>query len=265
MREPRSILITGASSGIGAALARGYARPGTTLALGGRDPARLEDVAEQCRAAGATASWAARDVADRAGLAAWIAGADAAAPLDLVIANAGISAGTGGAGESPVQARRILAVNIDGVFNTLHPAIAHMIARPRPPGGVRGQLAIVSSLAAFRGFPGAPAYSASKAAVKAYGEALRGDLAPCGILVSVVCPGFVASPMTARNRFFMPFRVTAPRAAAIIARGLAGNRARIAFPWPLYAGAWIAGALPPALIDRVLVRLPKKSSERPEG
>lgn len=251
--HPASILITGASSGIGAALARAYARPGVRLALGGRDRGRLHKVAAACRAAGAEAQPAAVDVLERQAIAAWVAQADAARPLDLVIANAGISAGTGRGAESPEQARHILAVNLDGVVDTVLPALAAM----RPRG--RGQIAVMSSLAAFRGFPGAPAYCASKAAVRVWGEALRGHLAPQGIAVSVVCPGFVRSPMTAVNDFRMPFIVEADAAARVIRRGLARDRARIAFPWPLAAGMWLLAALPPGLIDRLLVRLPGKA------
>ncbi len=249
---PRAILITGASSGLGAALARLYAAPGVTLALTGRDAARLEASAAACRAAGAEVAAATLDVTDRAALADWIAGIDDAAPLDLVIANAGVSGGTEGGSEGDAQTRRIFAVNVEGVFNTVLPVVPRMRARGR------GQIALMASLAAFRGFPGAPAYSASKAAVKTWGEALRGSLRGDGIAVSVICPGFVRTPMTDVNPYPMPFLMDAERAARIIRRGLAANRARIAFPWPTYAVAWLLGAMPPALTDRLLGRLPEK-------
>ncbi len=250
--QPRSILITGGSSGLGAALARAYAAPGVTLALGGRDAGRLATVAAACRDAGAEAEARAVDVLDRAALSDWIAAADERAPLDLVIANAGISAGTGGAGESEVQIRRIMAINVEGAIDTVLPAVARMRARRR------GQVAVMASLAAFRGFPGAPAYCASKAAVRVWGEALRGHLHQDGIGVSVICPGYVETPMTAVNDFPMPMLMSAERAAGIIRRGLARNRARIAFPWPMYALVRLIAALPPAVSDRVLRRLPKK-------
>ncbi|MBI3708081.1 MAG: SDR family NAD(P)-dependent oxidoreductase [Proteobacteria bacterium] len=253
MRDPRAILITGASSGIGAALARTYARDGLFLALIGNDPTRTREIAETCRRQGAAVEHVALDVTDQTALAAWIATVDRAHPLDLVIANAGISAGTGGGGESEEQAHRILAVNIDGVLNTVFPALAGMIARRS------GQIALMSSLAGFRGFPGAPTYCASKAFVRIWGEALRGELARHGIGVSVICPGFVASRMTAVNTFRMPLLMHAERAAAIIVRGLARNRPRIAFPWRMYAGTRLLAALPPRLADFLLARLPKKS------
>jgi short-subunit dehydrogenase len=116
----------------------------------------------------------------------------------------------------------------------------------------------MSSLASFRGFPGAPAYCASKAAVRVWGEGLRGDMKPHGVEVSVVCPGFVVTRMTARNNFRMPFLMSAERAVAIIRKGLEADRARIAFPFRLYVGAWLMGVLPPGLTDGWLMQLPKK-------
>ena len=185
----------------------------------------------------------------------------AKAPLDLVIANAGISGGTGGGvgatGESDEQVRRIFAVNLDGVVNTVLPAAALMRAR-EPRDGVKGQIAIMSSLASFRGIPGVPTYCASKAAVRIYGEALRGALAGDGIEVSVICPGYVKTPMTAGNPYRMPFLMERSRAARIIKRGLAKGRARIAFPLRLYALVWLMAALPPALTDPLMRLGPKK-------
>ncbi|WP_119168821.1 SDR family NAD(P)-dependent oxidoreductase [Algihabitans albus] len=251
--DPKHILITGASSGIGAALARRYAGAGRRLTLTGRDAARLAGVAADCRAAGAEVAALTLDVTDRAATAQAIEAADRARPLDLLIANAGVSGGTGKAGAEPEeQARRIFATNLDGLLNSVQPAVALMTARGR------GQLGLMASLAAFRGFPGAPAYSASKAAVRVYGEALRGHLADKGVSVSVICPGYVKSPMTAVNAFPMPLLMEAERAAEIIAKGLARDRARIAFPRRLYALVWLLAALPPALIDPLLRRLPEK-------
>jgi short-subunit dehydrogenase len=117
----------------------------------------------------------------------------------------------------------------------------------------------MSSLASFRGFPGAPAYCASKAMVRVWGESLRGHLAPSGVGVSVICPGYVESPMTAVNTFPMPFLMSAEKAARIIRRGLSRNRARIAFPFPTYLAAWLLGSLSPGLTDPLLRRLPEKS------
>jgi short-subunit dehydrogenase len=246
------ILITGASSGIGTALALHYAAPGVTLSLIGRDPGRTDDIARRATAAGAETASACIDVEDTPALEAWMRARDGAKPLDLVVANAGVSAGTGGTGESAEQTRRIFAVNVGGVFNTVLPAIDLM--RPRR----RGQIAIMSSIAGFRGLPSAPAYCASKAAVRVWGEGLRGYLARDNIGVSVICPGFVESRMTAVNRFPMPFLMDAPKAAAIIARGLAANRGRISFPWPMTAMTWLLAVLPDALAGRVTAAMPGK-------
>lgn len=259
MRDPKSILITGGSSGIGEALALAYAAPGVVLALTGRNAARLEAVAEACRGRGATVVTGQIDVREAETLAAWIAAVDRDHPLDLVIANAGISAGTGTFGENARQARDILAVNLDGVVNTVLPALAAM--RPRR----RGQVAIMSSLAGFRGFPGAPAYCASKAAVRVWGEALRGMVRRDGIGVSVICPGYVRSPMTDRNDFPMPFLMSAERAPGIIRRELTADRARIVFPRRLFAAVWLLALLPPAWTDPLLARLPEKSARDQSG
>lgn len=252
MRNPHHIVITGASSGIGEALARTYACRGIRLSLTGRDPGRLETVATACRDRGAKVTGKAIDVRHRSAMAAWLGEIDADQPVDLVIANAGISAGTGSGTETEDQTRAILSANLDGVLNTVLPLIPAMTRRRR------GQIGLMSSLAGYRGFPGAPAYCASKAAVKVWGESLRGELADHGIAVSVICPGYVRSRMTAVNKFPMPFLINGDHAARIIAQGLERNRARIAFPWQMALAAWLVTTLPPAWTDAVMRRLPRK-------
>lgn len=249
---PASILITGASSGLGEALALAYAAPEVTLFLSGRDRQRLHDVADACRAKGAVVNALVINVTQSVPMATWIKQCDALRPLDLVIANAGISAGTGGGGESEDQTRAIFATNVEGVMNTVFPAISVMRGRRH------GQIAIMASLAGYRGLPGAPAYCASKAAVKAWGEGLRGHLAGDNIRVSVICPGFVTSRMTAVNTFKMPLLMDAGRAARIIIKGLAQNKGRIAFPWPMALGAWLTAALPNRIMEAIARRLPEK-------
>jgi NAD(P)-dependent dehydrogenase (short-subunit alcohol dehydrogenase family) len=155
----------------------------------------------------------------------------------------------------------VFRTNVDGVLNTVLPAIERL--RARPPGhkklGARGQIAIIASLSAFRGMPGSPAYSASKAAVKAWGEALAIRLKREGIAVSVICPGFVDTALTRRNPFRMPMLMTAAKAAGVIRRRLKRGDRRIAFPLPMYLGAWFLAVLPPFIADRILARLPTKS------
>ncbi|MFN3826402.1 MAG: SDR family NAD(P)-dependent oxidoreductase [Micavibrio sp.] len=254
MKSFRNILITGASSGIGEALALHLAAPAITLFLTGRDQDRLALVVEKCKAQGATCYHTVVNVKDQTSFANWISQMDSLAPIDLVIANAGVSSGTGGAqGLSWLAAEYdVFETNVMGVLHTIFPLIEKMAARKR------GQIALMSSLAAFNGWPGAPAYSASKAAVRYYGEALRGALGTYGVGVSVICPGFVESRMTAVNNYRMPFFMKAPQAAAIILQGLAQNRARIAFPLPTYIFSGLIGFLPAAAASALLSKMPPK-------
>ncbi|MCA3264834.1 MAG: SDR family NAD(P)-dependent oxidoreductase [Azospirillum sp.] len=248
----KSILITGGSSGLGEAMALELARPGMALALTGRDAARLAAVAEACRAKGAAVVAEPIDVADARALSGFMARVDASTPLDLVVANAGISAGTGGGIETPAQTAQILAVNVQGVVDTVQPALAAMGPRGK------GQIAILSSLAGFRGFPGAPTYCASKAFVRVWGESLRGDWGPRGIKINVICPGFVRSRITAKNDFKMPLLMEAGKAAKIMLSGLARDVPRIAYPRRMYWLVRLLAALPQRLLDAVLAKTPRK-------
>ena len=247
-----SILITGASSGIGEALAERYAAPGVFLALSGRDQTRLDDVAERCRSRDAAVSAKVIDVTNQQAIDKWISGIDHDHPLDLVIANAGVSADTSGLPETADRAARVLEINVQGVLNTILPVLPLMQERKS------GQVALMSSLAAFRGLPSAPAYSASKAWVRSYAEGLRGRYAPDGVGVSVICPGFVKSRITDHNTYKMPFFMDAPKAARIIEKGLSRNKSRIAFPYPMHFMVWLIQALPPSWSDRLLTDLPLK-------
>ena len=249
--DVRSILITGASSGIGAALAEAYAAPGVQLALGGQHIERLAAVADRCRQRGAAVNAANIDVTDAAALAAWVESADRAAPLDLAIANAGMQSGPwrDGAGETLAEARRVMDVNFGGACNTLYPVLAAM--RPRK----RGHIALVSSLAGLRGIPQSPAYSASKAALVIYGESLRSWLATEGITVSVVLPGFVDTRLSAKVVGPKPLMMSPERAAQIIRRGLAKKKRQIVFPYRLYVGLRLMRALPPTWVDTALMNV----------
>lgn len=246
-----NILITGASSGIGAALAEQYAKAGTTLILIGRNAERLDAVAARCRANGAEVITGYIDVTDKEKLAAFIVEADAKHPIDLAIANAGISAGNFD-GELLARADEVFGVNLNGVLNTIHPLIPRMVARKR------GHIALMSSLAGIRALPSAAAYSASKAAVRFYGDALRGELKQHHVHVSVITPGWITTPLTAKNDFPMPLLMSAERAAARIIHSLAQKKSRVAFPRRLYLPLRWLDALPIFVSDPLFARMPKK-------
>ena len=242
-----SIVITGASSGIGEALALEYAAPGVALALSGRDGERLRAVAESCRTRGAAVDAVALDVTDRAALADWLTRFDDAHPVDLLIANAGVSIDKDNSSLDDFSiVRRTLDVNVGGVLNTVEPLVGRMMARRR------GQIAVVSSLAGYIGLPYSASYNASKAAVRVWGESIRYVLKKSGIGVSVICPGFVISRMTAQAPFKMPFLMTSERASKIIRAGLAHNKARIAFPLPTKAAVWFGMLLPGSWAAKLL-------------
>ncbi|MDA9438421.1 hypothetical protein XH98_04620 [Bradyrhizobium sp. CCBAU 51745] len=238
---PKSIFITGASSGIGAALSVAYASPGVHLALVGRDDRRLSDAAARCQARGADASALVLNVADQAAMASAITAVDHKYPLDLVIANAGIAKSQ----EDSAFARQLVSTNILGVLNTVEPAVDAMLSRRH------GHIAIMSSLAAFRAFGGPPGYTASKAWARLYGEALRGRLASKGIAVSVICPGFVLTPMTsAAGKDGM----SAEDAAEAVKSGIERNLARISFPRGMAGSTWLSNMLPSWWTDRKIKR-----------
>ncbi len=243
-----NIVITGASNGLGAALARLYARPGITLGLIGRDHARLDAVAAEARAAGALTVLGYIDVSDAATMKTWMQAFDLAAPIDLVIANAGISRGTSADGtpEGLDAVTEQIRVNLLGAANTIEPVMAAMRARRH------GQIGLITSIAGFRGLPYSPGYCASKAGMRAYGEALRAALRPFGIAVSVVSPGFFETEMTNQFRGSKPFMISVGRAASITKRGLDARRSRIVYPQLLGLALRLADLIPAWLGDLIL-------------
>ena len=250
------IFLTGASSGLGEALARHYAAPDTVLGLAARREERLEALAATLPgvcvvypldvADPAAVTSAANDFLGRFG-----------AP-DLVIANAGISVGT--SGEDPADAvklARLLQVNVVGLAATL----AAFAPAMRAAG--RGTLAGIASVAGFRGLPGAGAYSASKSAAITWLESLRVELSGSGVSVVTICPGYVATPMTQVNRYRMPFLLSADEAARRIARAIAARRRVAVIPWQMALVSLALRALPAALFERLAVRASRKSRDIP--
>jgi short-subunit dehydrogenase len=245
----RTIVITGASSGIGQALALAYAASDTLLALTGRNQDRLNAVAAACRAKGAECATAVLDVRDREAMANWLLEVDRKNPVDLLIANAGVIVGS--ADEHTLEdsnaGYELLQTNILGAANTIQPLIPAMTARGK------GQIAIMSSIAAFVFLAHAPSYSTSKAALLNYGISLRDALRPHGVNVSVVCPGYVDTRMSRSEKGAKPFLMTADKAALRIVDGLARNRELIMFPWFFARITWISGLLP-SWLRRLLSR-----------
>lgn len=246
--SPASVLLTGATGSIGGALALEYASPGRTLFLQGRRADRLSELAEQCTALGAHVETVVLDVRERDALTAWLRSVCATGAPDLVIANAGMNThvGADGEGESWGEVEALIEVNVLAMMSMVDAILPAMQHRRS------GQVALVSSLAAYFGLPVTPAYCASKAAVKAYGEALRGWLAPRGIRVNVVMPGYVTSAMCDGMPGPKPFTWTAERAAKAIRRGLEADQARITFPFPLNWGTWWLAVLPASLSLRIV-------------
>lgn len=246
------VFLTGASSGIGEALARHYARQGATVGLFARRADELARLASELSPA-TVATWAG-DVRDAGALAR--AGAEFTARFgtpDVVIANAGVSRGALTEEPSDLDViRAVVETNVLGVVHTFAPFVAAMRAERA------GTLVGIASIAGFRGLPGSGAYSASKAAAIAYLESLRVELFGSGVAVVTVCPGFIATPMTARNPYPMPFLTAPDRAARLIARAIARRRRFYVLPWPM---AWVGRLLrivPRPLYDRVLAGRKRK-------
>jgi NAD(P)-dependent dehydrogenase (short-subunit alcohol dehydrogenase family) len=252
------VFVTGASSGIGAALAREYAARGAVLGLLGRRIDALRELAASLPSSGDHHLYAV-DVTDHAALAR--AAADFIARehgADIVIASAGVSAGT--LTERPgdlSQFAEIFAVNVTATVATFAPFIDTMKKEIKYDGGPR-RLVAIGSVAGVRGMKGAGAYCASKSAVHTYAEALRLELQPHGIRVVTIAPGYIDTPMTRKNRFPMPFLMPADRFAAAAARAIdAGRRYRV-IPWPMALVAGLLRLLPNVVFDALFVHAPQK-------
>ena len=250
------VFLTGASSGIGEALARRYAARGATLGV----VARRGDFLEKLKSSlGTPVETFACDVRDAQAMrAAGAAFMQRHGVPDLVIGNAGVSYGNITTAEKDVEVfREILEINVIGLVNTFHPFAAAM-RQARA-----GTLAGIASVAGFRGLPGATAYSASKAAAISYLEGLRVEMRPKGVRVVTVCPGFIATPMTAKNPYPMPFIIEADDAARRIMRVLDSSKSFAVIPWQMAIVGRLLKLVPIALFDRAMAGRGHKPGKPP--
>jgi short-subunit dehydrogenase len=240
-------IVTGASSGIGRALALRLGAEGFRVGLIARRGDALDQAASTVNEAGGTAIAAVADVADRAALREAIAAIERhLGPTDIMVANAGFGMPTHLNPLNTADVEETFRVNVLGVIYSIEAVLPGMLERRR------GHVLAISSLAAYKGLPGESAYCASKAAVNAYMEGLRIALRSRGVVVTTVCPGFVQTPMTAMNTA-MPFLMSADEAARRIARTIARRRGGVVcFPWPMTMLMSLVARLPDAIVARLV-------------
>jgi short-subunit dehydrogenase len=246
----KNILITGASSGIGAALARAFAAPGLKLALWGRNQERLGAVVEQCRGRGAEVETASFDLLDFGRLTQNLTELDVRCPLDLAVFNAGI----GGSLPQDRAAQDVTATEKMAGLNFTAPAIGANLIAERMAERHHGRIVLVGSVAESFPLPMAPLYSGSKAGLALFAEALGLRLARYGVGVTLVAPGFVDTPMSRSLDEPKPFLIGADRAAAIIVRKVAAGRRRIVVPWQFAVIGGLSAVMPRPILRFVLAR-----------
>ena len=245
--KDRHVLITGASSGIGATLAVELARRGARVGLIARREELLTEVCEAVKAVGGQAAVAAADVVDAEALANAAKALEAElGPCYGLVANAGVGRPTARGQLDVERDGTTISVNVNGVIHAVAAVQAGMMERGE------GFLSVVSSVAATRGLPGSGAYCASKAAVSTLFESMRLDLRGSGVDVIAIHPGFVTTPMTDKNKFRMPFLMGPERAATIIANALQRGQARLTFPWQMAIVVWLMRRTPNFLWDLAL-------------
>jgi short-subunit dehydrogenase len=250
----RVAIVTGASSGIGRALAKALAGEGAKLGLLARREDLLKALAEEIRAEGATVAVAAADVTDRAQTETAIHHLGSQlGPIDLLLANAGVGTPTLLDPVNVADVEQMFRVNVLGVVYAIAAVLPEMLRRRQ------GHLAAISSLGSYKGLPGESGYCASKAAVNTYMEGLRIHLRDRGIAVTTVCPGFVRTPMTDVNEFHMPWLLEADEAARRIVRALHQRRKVYNFPWQTTVLTKMTRWLP----DWLLARSMRGYNEKP--
>jgi short-subunit dehydrogenase len=244
--KDRVVLVTGASSGLGRALAVELGRRGTRVGLTARRGAELLKVAEEVERAGGQAMALPADVRNAEEMNALAARVrERWGGVDILIANAGMSTTTFGAELDAAEATDVISINVVGVVNSVAAVLPDMLARGR------GHLVAISSLASYRGLPKSGAYSASKAAVSTFFESMRVDLRRSGIDVTVIHPGFIRTPMTANRKKKLPFLLEPDDAACRILRAVERRARTYAFPWQLAGLVRMMKHLPNAIYDRL--------------
>jgi short-subunit dehydrogenase len=245
----RVAVVTGASSGIGAELARQLAARGVRVGLTARRAEALEALARQIRDRGGTVAIAPADATDANAAQAAIGRlAGELGPIDLLIANAGLGLDTPADGFSAERVEQMVRVNLIAAAYAIEAVLPEMLRAGR------GHLVGISSLAAYRGLPGSAGYCATKAGLTALLEGLRVDLRGRGIAVTAVHPGYVRTPMTAGAKRPQPFLMEVEPAARIILKGIAARRRNVAFPWPAATVMALVRLMPAPLYDRLAAR-----------
>ena len=254
MINKKTILITGASSGLGRALACQYAGPNIKLFLFGRSGERLNETAEICKKQLAEVVIIPSDIKDQIATKIQIEEIFCNHKIDILISCAGVSAGTLGKPETSKQVNEIFSTNLNGTLNIVMPALPFMIQNKC------GTIVLISSMAGLIGLSSSPSYSASKAAVKSFGDSLRAYLKQFHVKTCVVIPGYIDTPMTKVNNFPMPFKISAELAAQIIIKGIENNKGLIVFPKIIYFVLKLINLLPFQFIDYMNSKLSGKPS-----
>ena len=245
------IFITGASSGIGAALAKTYATRGAKLGLVARREADLRRLADSLPCESIVIAADVRDNVSMQGAATRFI--EQFGVPDVVIANAGVSHGTATArSEDLATFEEVMDINVLGMVRTFQPFLAGMISAGN------GALVGIASVAGFRGLPGSGAYSASKAAAISYLESLRVELRGSGVSVTTICPGYIATPMTARNPYRMPFMMPAEQAAKKMILAIDDRKSLVVLPWQMAIVGKIMRVLPNRLYDTLAAKSGRK-------
>jgi short-subunit dehydrogenase len=241
------ILITGASSGIGEALAVEMASRGLAVGLIARREPQLTELCERIESQGGTAAWATADVTDLNGLVAAIQSIETKlGPTSILVANAGISGRSPASDPDLARIQKVMDVNFNGAIHATKAVLPHMLSQKS------GHLVVISSVAGFRGLPKSSAYSSSKAAISTYWESLRVEVQPHGIAATTINPGYIKTPLTDKNQHPMPFIISAEKAAKIMANGILARRKVITFPWRMRWVMRLMRFLPVWLYDRLM-------------